>query len=111
MTTPFNLFQKNNVPKLKLRDPMRNRTITRLRDVWPKKIFDLSGRRTRIILASKTRPIGNEDRNANARWIARARVPQEKGLACSVAGRRRERGDGVSRDRIYVGERGVDGGM
>jgi hypothetical protein len=99
------------VPKLKLRDPMRNCTITRLGNVWPKEVFDLSGRRTRIILAPETRPVGNEDRNANARRIARARVPQEKGLARAVAGRRRERGDGVARDCIYVGERSVDGNM
>jgi hypothetical protein len=88
---------------------MRNCTITRLGNIWPKEIFNLSCRRTRIILAPETSPIGNEDRNADACGIAHAGVPQEKGLARAIARRRRERSDGIARDCIYVGERCIEG--
>jgi hypothetical protein len=66
-----------NVPKLDLPNPMRDRTITRLGHLRPKKIFQLCGRRAGVVLAPKTSPIRNQDRDAYARGIARAQVAQE----------------------------------
>ena len=72
------------VPKLELRDPMRDRTITCLWYLRSKQILNLSGRSARIILvlaALEICPICNQNRNADACRISRAGVPYEKGLS------------------------------
>jgi hypothetical protein len=73
------------VPKLELRDPMRDRTITRLWYLRSKQILNLSGRSTRIVIillldTLEICPICNQDRNADACGIPRAGVPYKKGL-------------------------------
>jgi len=73
-------------PKLELRDPMRDRTITRLWYLRSKQILNLSGRSTRIVIillldTLEICPICNQDRNADACGIPRAGVPYEKGLS------------------------------
>ena len=72
------------VPKLELRNPMRDRTITRLWHLRSEQVLNLSGRGTRIIISPavlKMRPICNQDRDADACGISRAGVPYEKGLS------------------------------
>jgi len=96
---------------------MGNSTIIRLWYLRSKQIFNLSGRSTRIILLSKSaaaaaleiRPICNQDRDAHTCGIACAGISCEKGLSRAVLWWRGERGNGVVRDCVYVGERGVDG--
>jgi hypothetical protein len=94
---------------------MGNSTTIRLWYLRSKQIFNLSGRSTRVILLSKSaaaleiRPICNQDRDAYTCGIACAGISYEKGLSRAVLWWRREHGDGVVRDYVYVGERGVDG--
>jgi hypothetical protein len=103
------------VPKLELRNPMRDGTITRLWYLRSEQISNLSRRSTRIIVvplllaALEMGPICNQDCNADACGIPRAGVPYEKGLSGAIRWWR-ERGNGGARDCVYVCKGSVDVG-